>query len=68
MGSSKYINMATKVTEASVKALAQGVVESEECVNNVVDLLEHLQVSNIGHLYFNNLSTFLACSRIECPS
>lgn len=48
--SSKYINMAAKVTEASVQALAQGVLESEECVNNVVDLLEHLQVSDIGGL------------------
>lgn len=42
--------MSAKVTEAGIQALAKGVLESEECVNNVVDLLEHLQVSSMNCL------------------
>ena len=37
-------SMSSKATEASIRALAQGVRESEEHVNNIVDLAEHLQV------------------------
>jgi hypothetical protein len=40
--------MSSKVTEASIRALAQGVKESEEHVNNLVDLAEHLQVGKLS--------------------
>lgn len=33
-----------KVKEADILALAEGVLESKENTNNLVDLLDHLQV------------------------
>ena len=37
--------MSSKVTEASIRALAEGALESKENANNLVDLLDYLQVS-----------------------
>ena len=46
--------MSSRVTEASVRALAEGVKESKENANNLVDLLDYLQVRT-----FCNFSQFL---------
>ena len=50
--------MASRVTEASIQALAKGAIEGKENANNLVDLLDYLQV-RANPLTHGRIWTFL---------